>query len=645
MTRKTNLASVIAAILAAIGSFIAYQTREPDAQRVDLVIASPAPGELSTTHAHGSFMVSGTLAGTDACEIDWDGQPVVVSAGEFAFEVSAPSTPGSHLVWVTATCDGIRGAQFTRRVVVEGAPIAQALAGDQEPKEAIARLTVATGSLLAPAEEFMLGAANDAIQRYLVGEIQGAELVRIAVPVGRMASSLEAWASQRLGEGAGGRIAEIIPDDLGDAALQLAWGPETSVELSNVRLTPGPQSVSAHFDLAVVVAVDVRAEQEGRAAQSWAPRPLNINLAQLGARFDLSQWPLITVSDVDLVGDLCERPDGRFWRARCRDILPGLTELIEEPVERALNERAQAWVSSFSAETTLLSAVDPAGEMGGDDLAANSGFELVLRGLDEEHLSVEVHVSRDWLGRPAGLPEVAPLRSAARLEFSIAAINRALTGVFDRPLNEVGSYITAHATHVAPDALAAIDRFSEDLGGGGRLVSTDWTEMLSFTNLSVAPDVRAVPYIPAGELALAVHGIPLFQGVDRSDVQLLVSAELPVTIARAEGGYELRPDISGLLERLALEAVGPQSTTRDDARRFANFLQQEIARNFGDSNEEPLVDLSGIVDSFALTPVLPDSVEFGRVHVSVESLRFDEASSSFVVEGEAQLSEEAPVEP
>jgi hypothetical protein len=106
--------------------------------------------------------------------------------------------------------------------------------------------------------------------------------------------------------------------------------------------------------------------------------------------------------------------------------------------------------------------------------------------------------------------------------------------------------------------------------------------------------------------------VPLFRGVDRDDVRLLVSAELPVTIGRVEGGYELRPDISGLMGRLALEAQGPESTTRDDARRFATFLQQEIARNFGDSTEEPLVDLSGIVDSFSLAPVVPDYLDFGH---------------------------------
>ncbi|MFT6397639.1 MAG: hypothetical protein ACJAYU_002393 [Bradymonadia bacterium] len=627
-----------AALLAAIGSFLAYQAREPDAQRVDLVLSSPAPGAVTVTHANGPFMVSGTLAGADACEVDWGGQPVIVAAGEFSFEVSAPATTGGHLVWVGVTCDGLRAARFTRRVVVEAASGVRPLAGTEQ-LETVARLTLATAPLLAPAQDFILGAANDAIARYLAEEVRGADLIRIAVPVGRIAASIEAWASQRLGENAGSRLAEIIPDDLGEATLQLAWGPETSVALSNVRLTPGQNSVRAHFDMSVVVALDVSAEQEGRAAQSWDPRPMSIDLAQLSARFDLSRWPLISVAEVDLIGDLCERPDGRFWRNRCNDILPRLTELIEEPVERALNERAQAWAAAFSAETTILNALDPAGELGGEQLAADSGFALILRELNEEQIAVDVQVSHEWLARPGGLAAVTPLTGDARLEFSTAVINRGLQAVFDRPLDEVGSYVTEHSARLVPAAGEAIDRLSEDLGGRGRLGSTDWTSMLAFTNLRVAPQVRIRPYIPAGDLALAIHGVPLFRGVDRDDVRLLVSAELPVTIGRVEGGYELRPDISGLMGRLALEAQGPESTTRDDARRFATFLQQEIARNFGDSTEEPLVDLSGIVDSFSLAPVVPDYLDFGQVKISVESLRFDAPSGSFIVEGSGLLTQ------
>jgi hypothetical protein len=108
-------------------------------------------------------------------------------------------------------------------------------------------------------------------------------------------------------------------------------------------------------------------------------------------------------------------------------------------------------------------------------------------------------------------------------------------------------------------------------------------------------------------------------------------------IVATDTEFELRPDVEGLLRNLALEPVGPESTTRSDARRFAAFVHTEIRRNFGDDPELPLVDLSGVLDGFELVPVVPREFAAAGIALTLDELRYDPVISTFVATGSGAL--------
>ena len=631
MIRKTHLAAGALILVAGAGAFLAYELREPDAQRIEfrldeLVMAGPI-------EAGSELALGGSLSGADECTVRWDEFEFRVESGEFARLVPVPG-PGDHMVWTRAICDGVEVPPIARRLVV--APQSEG-SGESEPVSIpVIRLTAEAKPLVEPATEFALEAANREVSRYLTEEIQGAEIITLDVPAGRVAASLEQWAGTQLGGAAGERVAGWIPDDIADVALEMRWAPETSVELSNLKLQVGDDCVDATLSLALTIGVAVEATEEGQAPRQWDPPPMDIDLAHVGARFDLSEWPTINVSRVNLLGDLCERPDGRFWRRRCRDVMPRVIALVERPIERALNDRAAEWIEGFSFEEALIDVLAPTESWA--TLMEESGAELVLAELSTTYIAFEGRVSSDWLGTPRGLEAGDRHESPLVLEISSSFFNRALFTLFDRPLHEVPGHTLQRTEELAPGQAEALERVVADLDGLGRLDGA-WTETLALTNLQMESSVHLVPFIPDGGhgLRFAVHGVRLFRGVDREDVGLSLSAELPVEIVAPESGFELRPDATGLLRNLALEPTGPESTTRADARRFAAFLNTEIARNFGDDPELPLVDLSGVVDGFQLVPVIPRAFTIAGSAVTLESFAYDSDTATFRGLGSAEL--------
>ena len=635
MIRKTHVAAGVLFLLAGGGAFVAYELREPDAQRIDLRISRPAAGDVAAVVDGSELRLSGTLSGADECSVVWAGSEFAVEAGAFEHTIPAPSL-GTHLLWVRATCDGVEVPPLARAVVVAPLPLEGSGDAIDPSRVPVIRLTASTVPLVEPAADFALSEVNREVTRYLSEEIRGAEIIALDVPVGRIAASFQQWAGERLGGAAGERVEEWIPDAISDFAFQMRWAPETSAELSNLELNVGEGVVDATFDLDLTVGIAVEATETGRAARQWDPPPMEISLARLGARFDLSDWPAVSVTQVNLLGDLCERPNGRFWRRRCRDIMPRVVALIERPVGRALNARAGEWTESFSLEEALLRALAPGEEW--TTLLQESGAQIELVELSPDRVAFEAAVSAEWLGSQHGIEASAERSGELTLELSAALFNRALAGVFDRPLHEVPGHVLERTAELLPTQTEALERVVADLDGVGRLDGM-WTETLALTNLQMEPTVHAVPFFPSGGdgLRIAVHGVRLFRGVDRGDVGLSLSAELPVVIVATDTEFELRPDVEGLLRNLALEPVGPESTTRSDARRFAAFVHTEIRRNFGDDPELPLVDLSGVLDGFELVPVVPREFAAAGIALSLDELRYDPVISTFVATGSGAL--------
>lgn len=605
---------------------VAVVVREPDPHRVELRLDSPAPGTFVTTVGE-SIPIRGALAGAYGCELQWGEHSIRVERGEFGLSVPAPDI-GRHMVWLRGHCDGVAAPSFARDIVVTGGEAVEAVP--------VARFSARTDPLLAPASEFALEHANEALRRYLAEEVRGAEIIAIDVPVGRIGASIQGWAAERLGDDAAERFDDWIPDR--DVALEMRWGDATNVHLDNLRLTVGDGAVRARFDIDLSIALDVRAAEEERASRDWSPPPLELSLARLSVRFDVSEWPRVAVTHVDLVGDLCERPNGRFWRRRCAELIPRIGDLVERPVRRALQERVDAWSAESPLESIVLSAVAPGDAWAA--LVADAGTTVILREVSEERVAIEAHASSEWLGSTSGLSaEPAEMGHDLELSVSTTLFSTGLGRLFDRPLAEVPDALAHRTAELAPGRVEALDRVMADLEGDGRLTGGAWDQTLALTNLALARDVRMAPFVPDADdsLRLAFEGVPTFRGIDVPDVHLLVSASLPIAIEPTPTAFVLRPDVASLLGNLALEARGPDSTTRDDARRFAAFLQQELARNFGDDPEEPLVDLRGVVDAFELVPTIPRAMSGGGVAVEIETLRYDPELRALVAGGSGRL--------
>ena len=626
MSRKRYAALLGVTTLVGAAVTIGVTVREPDPQRVELRVDEPAP-ETFVVGPSEIITIAGSLSGADGCELRWGDQSLAVERGTFEVAVAAPE-PGRHVLWLRGTCDGVAAPSFARDIVVASAEALTSVP--------VARLSARTEPLLAPASEFALDQANRALGQYLAEEVRGAEIVAFDVPVGRIGASIQGWAAQRLGDDAAERLDNWIPD--GDVAFDMRWSDATSARLDNLRLSVDDDSVRARFDLDLSIALDVRAAEEGQDGRDWSPPPLELSLARLSVRFDVSDWPRVAVTHVDLVGDLCERPNGRFWRRRCEELIPRVIELVERPARRALQERVDAWSAESPLETVVLSAVAPGDAW--EALAADAGTTISLSELSADRVAIEAHATSEWLGTTVGLAAGdGAMEHDLELTIATALFNRGLARLFDRPLAEVPDALAHRTAELVPGRSEALDRVLADLDGDGRLSGGAWDETLALTNLALADDIRLRPFVPDGGdlLRIAVTGVSAFQGVDVPEVELLLSASLPITIEAEPANFVLCPDVGQLLSSLALEAVGPDTTTRDDARRFAAFLQQELARNFGDDPEEPLVDLRGVVDAFELVPTIPRAFSGGGISVVIESLGYDPEQRAMVASGSGEL--------
>lgn len=629
-------------VAAAVGGV--YWTQRGSDVNVEVTLG-PALDSVVGAREGTAIVFDGQALRAEGCEVRARGAATPIVDGAFRLEVPAPPRLGPDVVWIEVWCDDTRAAVLARRIdvrpTVEDAP------------QTVARLRLATPTVIDRIEAQALTLVNARLAEAIRDEIDGEEVVRFEVPLGRWANAAQRWAEARLDEEAAARVNALVPDGVQDATVAVAWGEGTTARLSNLQLEVDGTEVVATFDAAVAVDVAVTADPPvRRGGDGWDPDPLEVDLVRIGARFDLADWPRVQIRDVDLLGDLCSRPDERFWRRACDRVAPELAALVERPVERALNERAAAWAAEFDLSEWLMGSVLTFG-LGGElqdrlrAAAADAELTVELEAFDDATIALVATVSPQWLGTHATLAAPSgPPTDVVELSIALPLVNRALDNLFDRPLGEVASALADVVETVDPERAAAIRSAGDEIAGRGRAATAAWSEALALANLAVDDQAVLRPSlgIASDALALTLYDARVFRGVERDDVSLSVSASLPVRFvvspAPADDAvpvFRLQPDTLALLDTFALEAVGPDSTTRDDARRFAAFFRQELRRNFVEGTDPPLVDLRGLADLDAVLPTVPRVGALGPVAISLSAVAADQAAGGLVIAGDVAV--------
>lgn len=681
--------AVSLALLAAGGAAVAvYVTRPEQPERV-VVAPSPEVREVLVPGADGALTVDGTARHADGCEVRVYSAPpgpgtataaaATIADGRFAITVPGDAlgeTVGPRLVWIETACDSQRVALHARRFAAPTpTPTPNTEHATAAPSRAVPVVEVAirTDALIARTEALALDLSNRAVQRAIRDEVRGEEVIALDIPLGRWADAAQRWADRRLTEGVAEDLDALIPDDLGDTRVAVQWGDETSVRLANLDLDiVDPSVVRATFDADIRIHASFRADPPPRrGGQGWTPDPLHVRLARISATFDLSDFPHVRARRVDLLGDLCERPEGRFWRRSCAAIAPRLVSLVERPVLRALDERAMSWGEAIAADRTLFELAArfgaPAASVGEwEELIGAAEPTLAIARLDDERVVLRVEVDPDWLG-DAGLGGVAvhgsadaapqapqetsdeePLRADVEVRLAVSVVNRALRTVFDRPLAEVAD-AAADALEPIDEARAAALRGAlTEAGATLDRAATAWADALALANLAPDRTFRVVPELSLrtvdGETdavpVLLVHDARPYRGVDVPAVGLSLSFALPVRFVPEGLVFRLAPDWPALARAVALEALGPESTTRADVRRFGVFVATQLERSFAAEGEPPMVDVRPAFDGLeALLPRVPRAASIGPVAFTLDSLGGDAERAALVVRGTVVVAE------
>ena len=109
-----------------------------------------------------------------------------------------------------------------------------------------------------------------------------------------------------------------------------------------------------------------------------------------------------------------------------------------------------------------------------------------------------------------------------------------------------------------------------------------------------------------------------------------------------EQQFDLKQDVVAMTDRFALEALGPDSTTRDDARRFGAFVRRELRRSLGAESGQAMVDLSGVVDAAESLPRLPRATRVGPATITLNGVEADPSTGAIVFAGSVAIADQAP---
>ncbi len=627
-------------------------TQKPNPERVDVALA-PQLQDTLVAYAGDELVVQGTARHANGCVVRANGVEAPIEDGAFTLTMPAPEVLGPSLVWIEAWCGEDRVARLVRQVQVTTPP--QALNAPQSVP--VARLRLQTPPLVEHLESAALDAVNARLQELLEQEVRGSDAIRFALPLDRWANAAQSWARSRLSEEAAARLDAVVPDDIGETSLTIRWGSGTGVRLSNLDVVVSENTARVQFDAAIDIDVEVSADPPlRRGGDGWDPETLHVDLARVGATLDLSAWPAVTVRDVDLVGDLCTRQQRGFWRRTCATVAPEVHTLVRGPLTEMLNERVASWSADFDVNTWLFDAFVGFGlpqdsALAWREQAESIGFDLEVERIDGHTVALVAKVSRSWLGSASSLGPASPtLADPVELTVALPLLNRGLSGLFDRPFAEVGAEVVRVIQQLDPERAAAIEATLAEVSGQGRAANAAWRDALALANLQVNSEFRLHPLLSIEDdaLALALFDTRVFQGIEVDGVTLSVSAQIPMRFRRVGDGsavgsagegpsrapaFVVEPDVVGMAERLALEADGPDSTTRDDARRFGLFLEHEIRRSLGAEDGPALVDLSGMVGLIDTLPTVPAESTIGPFRVSLSRMHADMDAGGFVLGG------------
>ncbi len=588
-SQRVKNAGVITGILVALAG-IAWL--DPGYQHPSAVeFLDPAPGEAVELTLGEPITLVGESIRAAGCRLEAAGQSIEIGDGAFRCDFESPLTPGQHLLWIDALCEDGPRWRFARRLTVSR---------DRPPARA--------------------------------------EVLRIHLNT----AEFEQQISERLPEELNAAMPEWIPQ----LRRRVDWYPAfylgsgTAARVLGARVDL-EESGSLRLSVDMDVTLDIRWPFGSRVLQG----PVQIEgVIHIGS----DRRPvLVGTPRIELQGLCGSLP--RLVRNYCPNMADLMEELSRPLLAESLNDELGRWARTFDLESEAREMI-----LGwAREAELENEIETFLEGsrLEIDRTSfggsaggfvASVFVARSWLGQDsADLGTAEGSEAPIDIWVSTALLNRLLAMVFDRPLPQALSELRGFAKASGSDQqLDAFIARLEALEHSSGSLPEGLQALLKTTDLKYNPEAVFEPQLSItseGKLAVAVLGVPLFEGGNEPDhVAMALSAETTFSLQAVQGEIKIVADQGRILRYFSMEptSTNAERLDREILLRYASlqrFFIEQIERY--QTTEVSLIDPEALEETLSPIPQLASRFKFADADVIISHLTGDPENQVLAIGG------------